>query len=671
MLISYNWLKKFVKTQKSAREIADKITLSLAEIESLEKKGQDFILEIENKGLTHRPDCFSHLGIAREVSTIFRAKLIDPLEKLSAKKLQPEKKLPVKITVLAKDLCPRYSGIVLANLKVAPSPNWLKTALERMGIRPINNIVDITNYVMLELGQPLHAFDYEKVKNQQIIVRRAKKGEKLITLDGVKRNLDQNNLVIAHGEKPIGLAGIMGGANTEVSSTTKTIILESANFEARNNRITSKNLNLRTEASTRFEKNLDITLPLPAINRAVEMMQKLAGAKVASELVDIQNKAFKPKIVKVKTEWLNKFIGIKLSKEEIISILKYLGFKVKSRNSLLTIEAPSWRQDVSMEADIAEEIARIYGYDKIPATLPKEEDKSPQSNPDLFWRKKAKLFLKGVGFTETLTPPFVGKELLEKSMARGEDYLQLVNPLTVDQEFMRRSLIPSLLEVGKNNLKHFDKFRMFEINRAFIPEDKKAPSEILYLCGLVVGEKYLQTKGIIEMLLEEMGIKGYQFEPYKLKKTFYGKIFHPGRTAEIMLKKQSLGLLGEVNPVILRRFGIKKRVVIFDLEFPQLVKYATTAKKYVPIPKYPSIVEDLAFVVPDQTLVGEMIEIIKKRSPLIVKVELLDSYKNTRTFRITYQSPKRTLSDKEVEKIRKKIIRIISRKFGAEIKSRA
>jgi len=624
MLISYNWLKKFVKTQKSAREIADKITLSLAEIESLEKKGQDFILEIENKGLTHRPDCFSHLGIAREVSTIFRAKLIDPLEKLSAKKLQPEKKLPVKITVLAKDLCPRYSGIVLANLKVAPSPNWLKTALERMGIRPINNIVDITNYVMLELGQPLHAFDYEKVKNQQIIVRRAKKGEKLITLDGVKRNLDQNNLVIAHGEKPIGLAGIMGGANTEVSSTTKTIILESANFEARNNRITSKNLNLRTEASTRFEKNLDITLPLPAINRAVEMMQKLAGAKVASELVDIQNKAFKPKIVKVKTEWLNKFIGIKLSKEEIISILKYLGFKVKSRNSLLTIEAPSWRQDVSMEADIAEEIARIYGYDKIPATLPKEEDKSPQSNPDLFWRKKAKLFLKGVGFTETLTPPFVGKELLEKSMARGEDYLQLVNPLTVDQEFMRRSLIPSLLEVGKNNLKHFDKFRMFEINRAFIPEDKKAPSEILYLCGLVVGEKYLQTKGIIEMLLEEMGIKGYQFEPYKLKKTFYGKIFHPGRTAEIMLKKQSLGLLGEVNPVILRRFGIKKRVVIFDLEFPQLVKYATTAKKYTPIPKYP--------------------------------------------FRITYQSPKRTLSDKEVEKIRKKIIRIVSKKFGARIK---
>lgn len=670
MLVSYNWLKKFVKTQKSAREMADKITLSLAEIESLEKKGQDYILEIENKGLTHRPDCFSHLGIAREVSAVFRAKIIDPLEKLSTKKFHPEKKLPVKITVLAKDLCPRYAGIVLANLKVAPSPNWLKTALERIGIRPINNIVDITNYIMLELGQPLHAFDYEKVKNQQIIVRRAKKGEKLITLDGVKRNLGQDNLVIADAEKPIGLAGIMGGANTEVGSTTTTIILESANFEPRNNRITSKTLNLRTEASTRFEKNLDITLPLPAINRAVEMMQKLAGAKVASELVDIQNKTFKPKIVKVKTNWLNKFIGINLSKEEIIPILKYLGFKVNSQNSLLTIEAPSWRQDVSMEADIAEEIARTYGYDKIPTTLPKEEDKSPQSNLDLFWRKKAKLFLKGVGFTEVLTPPFVGKELLEKSMASGEDYLQLVNPLTVDQEFMRHSLIPSLLEVGKNNLKYFDKFRMFEIDRVFIPEDKRAPNEILYLAGVVAGEKYPLVKGVMEMLLKEMGIKGYQFEPYKLKKTFYGKIFHPGRTAEIMLKKQSLGLLGEASPVILRRFGIKKRVVIFDLEFPQLVKYATTAKKYMPIPKYPSIVEDLAFIVPDQTLVGEMLEIIKKRSPLIVQVELLDAYKNTRTFRITYQSPKRTLSDKEVEKIRKKIIGVVSKKFGARIKAK-
>lgn len=668
MLISYNWLKKFVKTQKSARAIADKLTLSLAEVESLEKKGQDFILEIENKGLTHRSDCFSHLGIAREVSAVFKVKLTDPLEKLSAKKFKLEKKLPIKIKVLAKDLCPRYCGIVLTNLKVSPSPNRLKTGLGRLGVRPINNIVDVTNYVMLELGQPLHAFDYEKVKNQQIIVRKAKKGEKLVTLDGVKRNLDQNDLVIADPVKPIGLAGIMGGTNTEVSSTTKTIILESANFEARNNRITSKNLNLRTEASTRFEKNLDITLPLPAINRAIEMMQKLAGAKVASDLIDLQNKTFKPKIVKVTTEWLNKFIGINISNEEIISILEYLGFEIKNQNGLLTVEVPPWRQDVSMEADIAEEVARIYGYDKIPIALPKEEDKPPPLNPNLFWRKKTKLFLESMGFTEIFTPPFIGQELLERCLATNEDYLQLVNPLTVDQEFMRRSLIPSLLEVSKNNLKYFDKFRIFEIDRVFIPEEKEPPGEILYLTGVVIGEKYLQVKGIIETLLDEMGIKNYKFEPYQLKKTFYGKVFHPVRTAETMVKNDSLGVVGEISPHILARFGIKSRVVVFDLDFKEFVRHASRAKKYTPIPKYPAIIEDLAFVIPPKTLVGEMLEEIKKVSKLIVDAELLDSYKNTRTFRITYQSPRKTLTDKEVKKIREKIVQKVKVKFGAKLK---
>jgi phenylalanyl-tRNA synthetase beta chain len=453
MLISYNWLKKFVKIQKSPQAVADKITLSLAEIENIEKKGEDHILEIENKGLTHRPDCFSHLGLAREVAAYFDAKINDPLEKLAAQKHRPTKRLTVRIETQAKNLCLRYCGIVLTGIKIGPSPNWLRTGLERLGIRSINNIVDVTNYVMLELGQPLHAFDYDKVKNHHIIVRTPRDGEKIVTLDGAERDLYPDSLLIADAEKPIALASIMGGASTEIGSSTKSIILESANFDAKNSRITSKKLNLRTEASTRYEKNLDLTLTLPAINRAIEMMQKLAGAGVGSELIDIQNKKYKPKIVKVEPSWLNNFIGIDINPQAMISILNRLGFKVKKKSDLLIVGVPSWRQDISMEADVAEEIARIYGYDEIPVTLPQEEDKPPKSNADLFWRKKIKLFLKGVGFTEMLTPPFVGEELLETCGATNEEYLELVNPLTVDQGFMRRSLIPSLLSITKDNLR--------------------------------------------------------------------------------------------------------------------------------------------------------------------------------------------------------------------------
>lgn len=671
MLISYNWLKKFVKIEKSPGAVANKITLSLAEIESLEKKGQDHILEIENKGLTHRPDCFSHLGMAREVAAFFNLKLNDPLAKLAAKKFKPEKKLPLEIKIQAKDLCPRYCGIVLTDLQIGPSPNWLKTGLERLNIRSINNVVDITNFVMVELGQPLHAFDYDKVKDHQIIVRTAKKGETIITLDGVKRTLKEDSLLIADVQEPLAIASVMGGQKAEISPETKSIVIESANFEPKNSRITSKKLSLRTEASTRYEKNLDFTLTLPAINRAVELIQKTAGGKVASPLIDVQNKQFKPKTIKVSPQWLNGFIGLNLNDGEIISILERLAFKVKKQASQFSIEIPSWRQDVNLEADIAEEITRIYGYDKIPVSLPKEEARPPKTNPHLFWRKKIKLFLKGLGFTEVMTPPFVGTPLLESCGVANEEYLTLVNPLTVDQEFMRRSLVPSLLSITKTNLKYFNKFRIFEIDRVYLPQDKKKPQEIPYLTGLAVREKFIEIKGVVEALLEEMGVKNFSFQPYKLEKTFYGRVFHPGRTAEVMVKNESLGVVGEINPSVLHRLGIKKRIVAFDLDFEQLEKLSTTIKKYQPLFKYPAIVEDLSFVVPPQTLVGEIKEAVQKTSSLIRSVKYLDSYQDTRTFRITYQSDKKTLSDPEARKIRKKIVATVSRKFRAKIKTKA
>src|SRR3989344_6853658 len=305
MLLSLNLIKQFVKLDKSAEEIADRITLSLTEVEKLEKKGVDTILEIENKALTHRPDCFSHLGIAREVAAYFNVTCSDPLPELSRKTVKPSsqsRNLAISITVDAKNLCHRYCGVILTDIKVGPSPEWLAEMLTNVGVRPINNVVDITNYVMIELGQPLHAFDYDKVEGHEIKVRTARAAEKLTTLDGKERELPEEMLLIADQNKAIGLAGVMGGANTEVTNETKTIILESATFEAKNNRKTSKTLNLRSDAATRYEKNLDPNLTYPAIARAVELLQEHANGKVASEVIDVKNSLNTPKTLMVSSD---------------------------------------------------------------------------------------------------------------------------------------------------------------------------------------------------------------------------------------------------------------------------------------------------------------------------------------------------------------------------------
>lgn len=669
MLISHNWLKKFSKIDRTPAEVADKITLALTEVENIKKTGRDFIFEIENKGLTHRPDCFSHLGIAREVSAYFKVNLKNPLQDLAAETITIVKKMPITIEVEAGTFCPRYCGVVVANLTVQPSPNWLKTALERLGVRSINNIVDITNYVMLELGQPLHAFDYDKVENHHIVVRRSKKGEKLITLDGRERNLDQDMLVIADARKPIGLAGIMGGANTEVSKSTKTIVLEAANFDAINNRKTSKILNLRTEASTRFEKNLEITLPLPVIKRAVKLLQEISGGKTASEVIDIQSKPFKPKVVKVKSQWINNFIGFDLSSQKMASILKRLGFTVESQDNLLNIKVPSWRQDVSMKADIAEEIARVYGYDKIPITLP-QQAKPPKTNVSIYWRRKTKQHLKGLGFIEVLTQPFVGRKLLEKIGALDEDCLQLVNPLTIDQEFMRRSLIPSLLEVTQKNLKHMAKLKIYEIDRVFIPKNKASPDEIVRFAGVVVGDDFLYVKGAIETLLEELEIKRYEFKPAKLSKNSNAKLFQPDNTAEIIVKNTSLGLIGNLKSEVKTRFDIVFPTVIFDLNFDTLIMLATATKTYILVPQFPPLIEDMTFTFPKRTYVGPVIETISSQSKLIKNVKILDTYNNSTTFRITYQSRQKSLSSTDIKDIRKRVGERVAKKFNAKLKAK-
>ena len=670
MLISFYWLKKFTPIKVSPKELAEKITLNLVEVESLTKRGKDTILEIENKGITNRPDCFSHLGIAREVSAYFQLPLKDPLKKLSKKKLSPKVTLPLEVEVQEPNLCPRYCAVVLKNIKVAPSPKWLKTAVENCGVRSINNVVDITNYVMLELGQPLHAFDWEKIEGKKIIVRRAKKGEKIITLDGVKRTLTNEVLVIADCQRPIGIAGIMGGENTEVRKETKTIVLESANFHSVNNRLSSKFLKLRTEASTRFEKTLDINLSYPALVRAVELLEELAGAQLASQVFDLQFKKKEPWQIKVSFNWINRFLGINLDKKEIKNLLERLQLRTEIKDDLLIVTVPTFRPDLKMEADIAEEVARLYGYNKIPLTLPKEITLSKR-NRAFFWKRKIKTLLTDLGFSEVYTYPLVGKKIIENAGLSPKNHLRLLNPQTSEREYFRISLLPSLLEAVKKNLQWFEEVKIFELARVYRKRSEDRVEENQRLVTLINGQdKFFQLKGIVETLMEKLGIRNYQFLPLDPRTyTLEPNLYHPTRSAFIRSKSELIGILGEVHPQILAKFGIEERVTVFDLDFDRLVQLATVKKTYQPIPRFPPIVEDLCFEFKKRTLIGEVIDTIKRTSKIIKRIELVDIYKQRRTFRIFYQSSTKNLTSKQIEKIRKKIVKNLEEKHNAILRS--
>ncbi len=673
MKLSLNLLKKFTPLDKSAEEIADRITLSLTEVEHIEQRGDDTIIEIENKALTHRPDCFSHLGIAREIAAYFNVKCEDPLPELQKKQLRitndqsaraGELRKDIMIEVENKELCLRYCGVVLTNIKVGPSPDSIKKTLEDVGIRSINNVVDITNYVMIELGQPLHAFDYDKVKDATIKVRTAKAGEKLTTLDGQERELTEEMLVIADQEKAIGLGGIMGGANTEVTDGTTTIVLEAANFEAKNNRKTSKALNLRTDAATRFEKNLDPNLPYPALIRAVELLQKHASAQIASDITDIRSDAVslnKRRKINVSGDWINTFLGTNFTPEEIGNLLKQFSFEVAISNKDLTITIPTYRSDLSMDADIAEEIARVYGYDNIPTSLPSQTDFTPKRNMDLYWRTKVRTLLMAMGFYENVTSPFIGMELIKMATLDREEHLQLKNPLTEDQEYMRRNLLLQLLATVKKNLPFTSHMRFYEVNKLFVPQGSEQPREPYYLTGITLGDDYRTVKGFVEALLDALGIVDYTFGKYPRKDEercgFFDNLFHPNKTSQIYNKNSDTeiwGTVGYIHPTVAQNFGIEGDLIAFDIPMEMIVKHAVATKQYDPIPQYPPVIEDITIDTKDKEL-GPIIEKIKETSDLIKNVELIDSFETKKTLRLTFQHPERTLTEKEVGEIREKI----------------
>ena len=659
----------------------------------------DVIFEIDNKSLSNRPDLWGHYGMAREVAALFKKALIAyPIKKTKKqdtrnKQIQNYK---LQIDVEDKKLCPRYMAVAIDGIKIASSPDWLQKKLLAVGLRPINNIVDITNYIMLDLGQPMHAFDESKVLKSiksvksEITVRRAKDGEKFTTLDGIEYELKSENLVIANKEKAIALAGVIGGLESGIGNETTAIIYESANFDASSIRKTSTRLGLRTDSSARFEKSLDPNNCELAMRKAIELTLELCpGAKIASKIVDVKDFHLQQGPIELPLEFLHKKIGVEIDKKEAIKILANLGFEVKEKKGVLLVKIPTWRatKDISIAEDLIEEVARVYGYGNIPASLPKFPIVPPSKNELLALERTIKEILAlEFGFSEVYNYSFVSPQLLQRLGIDSAGLIELDNPVAEDRPFLGRSLWPGLLENAEMNLHRFDEVKMFEIGKVFNSEisglrvsgnsDELLPGQPLYL-GLVFAGKgvltpFYELSNALAGVFERLGCAA-EFKPATHE---LGKVIHRGRQAQILVSGEGIGAITEISPSFSERLGVDSRVAVAELDLDKLLSLVNDNIQYHKISQYPSVVRDIAFMVDKKIEHARIVFELKKIDRLIVGVELFDVYegknlpagKKSLAYHITYRSDDRTLESAEVDAAHAKVGEVLKKKFEAEVR---
>jgi phenylalanyl-tRNA synthetase beta chain len=612
------------------------------EVESIEKKGADWVINIDV--LPDRAgDCLSHLGIAKELSVLLDKKIILPAIKIKENKEKIKDYLSIKVED-AKD-CRRYTARVLKNVKVGPSPRWLQEKLSICGMNSINNVVDATNYVMLETGQPLHAFDYEKI-SKEIIVRRARKREKIITLSEKEYVLDENILLITDTEKPLALAGIKGGMGCEITEKTKTIVLESANFNPKLISQTARKLNLRTDASIRFEQNIDPSLTEAAIERVASLIQKLSGAEVVSGIVDVYKNKLKPWTIKLDVKNVNNIIGIEIPKAEIVKILNKLGFKtISSGKDNLTVKVPTSRQDVTIPENLIEEIGRVYGYDKVPAILPCFSEPA-QRNEDIFWQNKAKDIMKELGFTEAYNYSFIGDEERAVFELKAEE---LVNPVSNYYKYLRPTAIPQMAKIIKENSKFFKEIEVFELGKVF--DSRK---EMMYLSGAVLGKNFDSVKGCLNVLFEKLGVDKVSFSSIEKD-----NIWHKNKTSAIKVGGKIIGKLGSLSSNLVDLLMIDD-AIFFEINFDELQKHCSEKKEYKQISYHPPVLRDISGTIYDDSEIEEVAEAIKNSSNELLKsVEVFDVYKGkgipddrkSVSFHLTYQSDEKSLDSKTIDSL--------------------
>ncbi len=654
---------------------------------------KDVIYEIDNKSLSHRSDLWGHYGLAREVAAILGQKFKE--YKIKKAKTAAKSSIKFDVKVQNKKLCPRYLGVVVENISVGPSPAWLAARLEAVGVRSINNIVDITNYVMLEFGQPMHAFDFDKIgdaKQRTIVVREAKEGENLTTLDGAQRKLDKSMLVIADNKKAVAIAGVMGGANSEVDEKTTAIILEAANFDFVSVRKASMKLGLRSEASIRFEKGLDPDLAEMGMARAIELILKvMPGAKLGGKIIDVKNFKLNQGPIKLSLDYLDKKIGETIPPAKVVSILKSLGFGVTKVGKNLNVKIPSWRAtgDIKITEDLIEEVARVYGYDNIPGKMPEVSMSAPEENRARKAERMVKNILAaGLGMTEVYNYSFTEEKVVRKFGLNPAEHIKLKNSINKNLTHLRQSLIPGLVENISTNQYFADEVRIFEMGKIFFRElgelkkDGKGAERLSRqdesLAGMILAKNnetpFYEAKAAAEEILNALHI-AHKFEIWQKDLPTWA---NGARTAKIVAGGRTLGVVSELATGVQQSSGIRHRVGIFGMNWLNLVELHKEAVVYKPIPKYPGVELDLAILVPRKTVWNDVLKnIFETENKLVKEVKLFDVYegrgmepgKKSLAFRVVYLSDERTLKLEEVKNVEQKIIKKLEQKFGAKLRS--
>nr|WP_294678159.1 phenylalanine--tRNA ligase subunit beta [uncultured Blautia sp.] len=627
---------------------------------------------------SNRVDCYGVLGIAREAAATFRKKFCPPVveTKGNAEKASDY----VKVTVEDPELCPRYCARVVKNVKIGPSPKWMQRCLASNGIRPINNLVDITNYVMEEFGQPMHAYDLDTIANQEIVVRRAGKDEKFVTLDGQERTMDENVLMICDGEKPVGIAGIMGGENSMITDEVKTVLFEAACFDGTSIRLSSKRIGLRTDASGKFEKGLDPNNAQAAIDRACQLMEELGAGEVVGGMVDVCSETREPSRVAFEPERINALLGTSLTKEEMIGYLGRVELAYDEKTN--EIVAPTFRQDIHCMADVAEEVARFFGYDKIPTTLPTGEATTGKLPFKLRIENVARDIAEYCGFSEGMSYSFESPKVFDKlCIPENCDMRKVItisNPLGEDYSIMRTSTLNGMLSSLSTNYNRRNKdVRLYELGNIYLPKAlplTELPDErTMFTLGMYGRGDFFDMKGVCEEFLEKIGMKDrVNYDPNS------GKPFlHPGRQANMVYDGKVVGYLGEVHPQVADNYSIGEKAYIAVIDIKDVLEFAGFNHKYTGIAKYPAVTRDLSLVVPHAVLAGQIEEVFEERGGKILEsYQLFDIYEGSQiekgfksmAYSLVFRAHDKTLGENEITAVMKKIMNGLN-SLGIELRS--
>jgi phenylalanyl-tRNA synthetase beta chain len=717
MRISYNWLREYVNIKLSAEKLAGILTMAGLAVESAESFGKgsgldpersrrvekadgDTFLEIEVT--SNRPDLLSYIGVAREIAAITGGKLKSssvrqlagsPVSRLNRQTGQPANRPTVKVS--DKRLCPRYTARIIRNVKVDESPVWLKTKIEAMGLRPVNNIVDITNFCLFETGEPMHAFDLDRLEGGGIIVRKARSGEKITAIDGVLRTLEDSMLVIADAKGAVAIAGVMGGLDTEVSASTKNILLEAAFFDPVSVRRTARKIAISTESSYRFERRVDAGNIRRASDRAAALIKELAGGEI-DKLFDIGTKKEIKKVLNLRYSRCGKIIGVDIAPAKIKKILASLGLKAKgSSKDGIKLEMPHFRYDLKSEIDIIEEVARIYGYDNVPSTIPQIVEDSARIPVEMIVDKKIRECLTGFGMDEIITYSLLGKKALSSAAVPDGNIVEIANPLTAEQEVMRPNLMIGMLASILWNINRKTKdLALFELGNIYLKEGNTF-KERKHLSMAMAGEisnwlrptrerSFYDLKGAVEGLLSELGVAGVSFKEARLPEAGTNAVgqarhegFSPLACATIEIEGARAGVIGEIDKKTAANFDIKEKIYYCELCIGMVLKHAALEKHFSAIPKYPSVCRDISIVVPKNVTNTQLESLARDSgSPVLKTVILIDRYrgkqipdeKTSLTYRLEYQDLKKTLTEKDISDVHARILRSLEEKFGAQLR---